>query len=418
MDIGVCLPIPAQGGPGQAEDFAAAARRAEDLGFESVWASDDPAGRGSAPDAVTALSAAAAATTRIRVGYGVPTVSAEEANHLAERLAHLQSRSGGRVLLRVGAGGSYDAGGEGDVGVAGDAGDAGDAEGGERTDRGLERLRGLLAESYAAGGGVGPALVSRVPWPPCLIGGRSEASLRRAARHHGWFPDLASAADLAGARPRLNALAAASHGTTQPTMSTAVPVALHPTGAGERHAPSAGHLLSHYGDDVERAAALLIRAEPPEAAEVIVAYARAGVDRLVLRFPVADWRTQYELAAQAAQLARSALPLRSTATAGNQTGCGGWARVTLDVERRRGSGAGEGAGTYSFVNPLGADHLEDEFAAALEEGVREGLAGEARTVRVHRAWVHAVDANESVFRRAGREAVTKALAAERAGTER
>ncbi|MEU8957746.1 LLM class flavin-dependent oxidoreductase [Streptomyces sp. NPDC048518] len=409
MDIGVFLPIPARGGPGQAEDFAVAARRAEELGFESVWATDEPASRVSAPDAVTALSAAATATTRIRVGYGVPTVPVEETDHLAERLAHLQSRSGGRVLLRVGVNGSYDAGG---------AGDAGDEERGERTDRGLERLRGLLAETYTTVGGARPALGSRVPWPPCLIGGRSQASLRRAAHHGGWFPELASPADLAGARPRLNALAAASYGITQPTMSTAAPVALRPTGTGERYAPSAGHLLSRYGLDAERAAALLISAEPPQAAEVMVTYAQAGADRLVLRLPDADWRAQYELAAQAAQLARSALPLRSTATAGSQTGCGGWARVTLDVERRRKSGAGEGRGTYAFVNPLGADHLEDAFAAALEEGVREGLAGEARTVRVHRAWVHAVDANESVFRRVGCQAVTEALAAERAGTER
>ncbi|MFH8610775.1 hypothetical protein ACH4D5_25190 [Streptomyces sp. NPDC018029] len=99
-----------------------------------------------------------------------------------------------------------------------------------------------------------------------------------------------------------------------------------------------------------------------------------------------------------------------TATAGSQTGCGGWARVTLDVERE--------PGTYAFVNPISTEVLDAGLAEALEEGVREGLAGEERTVRVHRAWVHAVDANERVFHRAGREAVAAALAAERSGARR
>ncbi|MYY80362.1 MULTISPECIES: hypothetical protein [unclassified Streptomyces] len=86
---------------------------------------------------------------------------------------------------------------------------------------------------------------------------------------------------------------------------------------------------------------------PERAAERIVEFARAGVARLVLGFPDADWRTRYELAAQA-----------------------------------------------------------------------------ARAVRVHRAWVHEVDANERVFREAGRQAVTEAPTAghtgvaERAGGQR
>lgn len=149
---------------------------------------------------------------------------------------------------------------------------------------------------------------------------------------------------------------------------------------------------------------------PEQAAEKIVEFARAGADRIVLSFPDSDWRTQYELAARAAESAWSALPYRRTATAGNQTSCGGWARVTLDVGRE--------PGTYAFDNPIGTDILDAGLADALEAGVREGLAGEARTVRVHRAWVHAVDANERVFHRAGRDAAAAALAAARAGERR
>ncbi|MEU7581282.1 LLM class flavin-dependent oxidoreductase [Streptomyces sp. NPDC041068] len=412
VDIGVFLPMLRADGEGQAGEFAAAARRAEELGFESVWAGDHLVGRVPVLDATVTLATAAAVTRRIRIGYGVLTAPVRQVAHLAKQLASLQFLSGGRLLLGADTGGSAWTqwrGGLAETPVRAATGVPYD-ERDERTDRVLEQLRSLLVAHPTEVGDAELVLKPRVNWPPFLIGGESDADLRRAVRFGGWFPNLASPAYVARTVPRLAALAAETGRVVRPTVSVAVPSALDAPGTRGRRTPAAGNVLRRYGIDAERAAAMPVDGTPERAAEKIVEYGRAGVDRLVLGFPDADWRTQYELAAQAVELARAELPIRRTATAGNQTSCGGWARVTLDVGRER--------GTYTFVNPLGMDVLDAALAGALEEGVREGLAGEARTVRVHRAWVHEVDAHERVFRDAGRAAVSEALAAERAGRSR
>ncbi|MFK4069754.1 LLM class flavin-dependent oxidoreductase [Streptomyces sp. NPDC029674] len=412
IDIGVFLPVLEAEGRGQAGEFAAAARRAEELGFESVWASGHLTGRVPMLDATVTLATAAAVTTRVKVGYGVLTVPVHPVAHLAQQLASLQFLSEGRLLVGADAGGGAWAqwrGGLADSPVWAAAGVPYE-ERDERTDRALEQLGSLLVAHPTEVGGAELTLKPRVNRPPFLIGGESDADLRRAVRYGNWFPNLASPAYLARTLPRLAALGAETGRGVRPVVSVAVPAALDADGARERRDPPAGNVLRRYGIDAERASAMAVDGTPERAAEKIVEFARSGADRIVLSFPGADWRTQYERAARAAELAWRVLPFRRTATAGNQTNCAGWARVTLDVERE--------PGTYAFVNPIGTEILDAGLAEALEEGVREGLAGEARTVRVHRAWVHEVDANERVFHRAGREAVAAALAAERAGARR
>ncbi|GAA2595632.1 LLM class flavin-dependent oxidoreductase [Actinomadura fulvescens] len=83
-------------------------RRAEELGFETAWVYDHIAWRGTTPwyDAFSTLSAAAAITSRIRLGtlvtspnfrHPVPTA------HAARTIDHI---SGGRFTLAIGAGGT------------------------------------------------------------------------------------------------------------------------------------------------------------------------------------------------------------------------------------------------------------------------------------------------------------------------
>lgn len=407
VDVGVFLPMLHGDGKGQAAEFAAAARRAEALGFESVWASDHLTGRAPMLDATVTLTMAAAVTTRIKVGLGVLTLPLHPVASLAKQLASLQFLSQERLLVGVDTGDSAWAqwrGGLVDT-PAWAAAEVPYAERDERTDRALEQLRSLLVGYPTRVGAAELSLRPRVGWPPFLVGGESEADLRRAIRHGGWFPNLASPAYLKRMIPRLSALAAETYDTA-PWVSVAVPANLDAGGTGKRREAQADTVAHRYGIDAERAAATLVEGPPERAAEQLVEFARAGADRIVLSFPDTDWRTQYELAARAMESARAVLPVRRTATAGNQTSCGGWARVTLDVERA--------TGTYAFVNPLSDDALPADLAEALEEGVRDGLAGQARAVRVRRAWVHEVDAHPRVFREAGRKAVTEALAAERA----
>lgn len=97
------------------------ARRAEELGAESVWVPEHthiPSGRktptplgGEVPrsysrlyDPFVALTAAAATTSRIRLGTGVALVAHHHPITLAKQIATLDHLSGGRVILGVGAG--------------------------------------------------------------------------------------------------------------------------------------------------------------------------------------------------------------------------------------------------------------------------------------------------------------------------
>jgi alkanesulfonate monooxygenase SsuD/methylene tetrahydromethanopterin reductase-like flavin-dependent oxidoreductase (luciferase family) len=88
-------------------DVAAAARHAEELGFESVWVIDQLVAGTGVPllDSGIALATAAAATSRVGLGYGVLVVPLHPLVWLAKQVASLQHVSGGRLILGVGTGG-------------------------------------------------------------------------------------------------------------------------------------------------------------------------------------------------------------------------------------------------------------------------------------------------------------------------
>src|SRR5262245_18356471 len=91
----------------QLDDDVAAARHAEDLGIESAWAIDQLVAGTGVPflDSTVALSAAAGATSTIRLAYGVMILALRPVVWAAKQVASLQTISGGRVLFGVGVGG-------------------------------------------------------------------------------------------------------------------------------------------------------------------------------------------------------------------------------------------------------------------------------------------------------------------------
>ena len=104
--VGIFLPSmtdPAR----QPGDMAATARHAEDLGLESAWVVDQLIAGTGVPvlDSGIALAAAASATTRIRLAYGVIIVPLRPVAWIAKQVASLQHVSGDRIMLGVGAGG-------------------------------------------------------------------------------------------------------------------------------------------------------------------------------------------------------------------------------------------------------------------------------------------------------------------------
>jgi probable F420-dependent oxidoreductase len=174
--------------------FREVAVRAEELGYDSIWAGDHISYRNPILDVVVALSTFAAVTRRITVGAGVVLLPLRHPSVVAKEFASLDYVSGGRVILGVGVGGEsgpdFDA-----VGVS-------PSERGRRTDEAMRALRALLGEPPASFAGRffsfdGISIEPRpaqAGGPPLWVGGRSEAALRRAATlGDGWIPIWVSA---------------------------------------------------------------------------------------------------------------------------------------------------------------------------------------------------------------------------------
>ncbi|GAA0489244.1 LLM class F420-dependent oxidoreductase [Paractinoplanes deccanensis] len=90
-----------QAQPTTAADWIGLARTAEDLGFDALYVADHP---GAAASPFVALAAAAAVTSRLRLGSYVSNAGVREPILLASDVATLDVVSGGRAILGIGAG--------------------------------------------------------------------------------------------------------------------------------------------------------------------------------------------------------------------------------------------------------------------------------------------------------------------------
>ncbi len=192
MEFGIHLP---QAGPAAtAENIRDAARQAEQLGFADVWVSDHVAVPRNAPyppsayilEPLVALTWAAAATERVRLGTTVLVLPLRAPVLLAKMLASVDVLSGGRLVVG-GAGGWL----EPEFAALG----VPFAERGPRTDETIDLMRRCWSEDPvdAEGKLTGARLVDMrlKPQPgrhiPIWIGGHSEPAWRRAVeRGDGW----------------------------------------------------------------------------------------------------------------------------------------------------------------------------------------------------------------------------------------
>jgi probable F420-dependent oxidoreductase len=201
MDIGFGAPVAgAWASPQNLADFA---RRAQRLGYRSLWAFQRllvPVGSGMAPvyqsvlDPMVALGYAAAVTTDIRLGVAVVNHPFMSPLLLAKQAATVDVLSGGRLDLGIGIGwldAEFTASG------------AAKGKRGARTEEYVAALRALWSGDIAKfrgsfyeipPGRQDPPPVQR-PGPPILLGGMSRAAMERAGRiADGWV--TASSADL------------------------------------------------------------------------------------------------------------------------------------------------------------------------------------------------------------------------------
>jgi alkanesulfonate monooxygenase SsuD/methylene tetrahydromethanopterin reductase-like flavin-dependent oxidoreductase (luciferase family) len=283
-------------------DIAAAARHAEDLGLESVWAVDQLIAGTGTPliDSVVALSAAAGATTRVRLGFGVMILPLHPVVWVAKQVASLQHVSGGRVILGVGAGGDRHEASWAAAGVP-------QRERGRRTDAALRALPGLIAgqPTRLDGQSDGPEIQLAPPAavPPILVGGMSDAALARAVDYgDGWFAMTAAA--LPEGTARLAGLAAARKRPV-PQVTVGMLTAL----TGDPALPSEDILIQQltrvdgpFGIPAEYVRQALVTGSQEEVAARLADSAKNGASRVAVSFAGGDWNRQAELLAAARSL--------------------------------------------------------------------------------------------------------------------
>ena len=204
------------------EEVVELARLAEELGFAGVTLSDHlarpvavasrypyaadgamPAGRDVPyPDLWVLVGALAQATRRLRFLSSVYVLPLRNPFHAAKAISTAAVLSGGRVMLGVGVGWMRE-----EFALAGERFE----ERGARTDEMLELLRALWGGGDIEHRGrfyaVPPVRMLPAPArpPPVLVGGHSDAALRRAARHDGWVGVHYEARDVPALLARLRA---------------------------------------------------------------------------------------------------------------------------------------------------------------------------------------------------------------------
>jgi probable F420-dependent oxidoreductase len=176
-----------------------AAEAAEELGFDSVWATEhvivgpeavDPYGRVYAP--LVTLAWIAGWTERIGLGTSIVLLPLHHPMHLAKEVATLQEVSGGRCCLGVGVGWHRDEFGHLGIPFEGR---------GRRADEAIRVMRALWSGERGYDGPFwsfhdATAEPHPSPQPEVWVGGSSERAIRRALElGDAWHPSRGSDAD-------------------------------------------------------------------------------------------------------------------------------------------------------------------------------------------------------------------------------
>jgi alkanesulfonate monooxygenase SsuD/methylene tetrahydromethanopterin reductase-like flavin-dependent oxidoreductase (luciferase family) len=248
--------------------FVEAARLAEDSGFEAVWVGDHLHVPSPVYDSTVALSAVAATTTHIKLGFGVMLLGLRQPAWVAKQLTTIDALAPGRLLLGVGVGGEFPA---------------------EFEALGLNvRQRGrLLDEALAAlpdwleGRSTPPLSPTISVVPPIWVGGRSEAAMQRAARvGDGWLATWMSPERVQQQGDALGEQAAAL-GRPRPALGLAISVHVD-ANEGRAREEAEDYTQAMYGMPFEKVARYTPVGSAERVAERIAAYLEAGVEEFVL----------------------------------------------------------------------------------------------------------------------------------------
>ena len=261
---------------------------AEQLPIESVWQGGHILPPTATGETITRLALMTAWTERVRVGTAVLVLPLYHPVIVAKQIADLDARSGGRLLVGVGAGGEFAKEFEA-VGVPLE-------ERGSRTDESIEILRRLWAGGRVTHRGrhfafedielraVHASPGARAGGPPLIVCGRKAAAMRRAARvGDGWMPYLVSADAYARSVETIRGEAAA-RGRSLAGFEWMMYLYCSIRRDGDRAREDVAKFLgSAYGD---KPPAMLDRiapaGTPEQVAERLQAYADAGVRHFII----------------------------------------------------------------------------------------------------------------------------------------
>ncbi len=221
MAVGIVVPLPAY-----TVDPAFIARKAEELGFESIWYHEHPilpvhseslfpATGGAIPetyrhftDPFIALARASGVTSKIQLGTGITLIPERNPLVLAKEVAALDQYSGGRFLFGIGAGWNREEttimGGDFDHRWT-------------QTREAVEVLKELWTKDEAEFHGryydFPPVYCypkpAQDPHPPVILGGHAPNVLQRVAKWgDGWLPNRSAPAQIEESRKILDTLAA------------------------------------------------------------------------------------------------------------------------------------------------------------------------------------------------------------------
>jgi len=288
-----------------------AARLAEGLGFDSLWAGDHLACPAPGLDAPTCIAASAAVTDRIALGFSVMLLGLRNPAWTAKQLASIDVLAGGgRLRLGVGVGGEF----TGEFEAAG----VPVSQRGARLDDSLavigDLLTGRPVDFHGRTMSVrAPALEPALPSvPPIYVGGRGEPALRRAARFgDAWMAMWLAPAEIAE-RSQLLGEMALEEGRPAPAVAALIGVRIDDD-RNRAHAHARAHVAERYAMPAEAVESRALLDSIDGAVERLYQFVDVGVSELVLVTLGSDTLEQYERLAEVRGRLASAAETSGTA---------------------------------------------------------------------------------------------------------
>ena len=304
MKIGYLLPTRDRAARGEYDlgGLIEQARRAESLGFDSVWAGESPIAR-PRPDPLLVLAGVAAVTDRVTLGTAVLLPALRHPILLAQQIATLDRISEGRLVIGAGGGFPTPATEEQFAALG-----VGYARRISRLVESLEVMRRLWSGRTVTFEGehvdfrdirLAP-LPTGPDGPPLWLAGGGGHALRRVAHHaDGWLPYPPSAAAYA---QDWSAIQQAAVRTVTPALYATLCLDDDPVRARQRLRVSIERYYNAPLEAVETIQAMFA-GTPEQAAEWLSSYVVAGARHVVIRLAAEDHRPALE------ELAGRVMPL-------------------------------------------------------------------------------------------------------------